>query len=229
MYRSRFIALSLCIAFALVSSAHSQEPAADSRSRGARATEETVELLHSAVRARIAVSFNHRTGDGVPAAHCRHAPEGCERRLAEFSRYLVRAGQRFGVDPWLMAAMAFRESGFNPFALGAAGEMGILQINPQRRDAEHVRFMQDEWYRRRCRKKAGACQQEVVEHAARVLARSMQKCGGDVVDALGMYNTGRCGGNDRYAKRVLAERRDLRRTVGLDPPNVRGNLVANPS
>jgi hypothetical protein len=228
MYRVRFTMLAF---LAVLTSAVLGVLASTSvvRSEAPSTTAQTTELLQSAIRARIAVSFNHRTGDAVPAAHCRHAKEGCERRLHEFAGYLVRAGERFNVDPWLMAAMAFRESGFNPFAVGAVGEMGILQVHPGRRDAKQVRFIQDEWYRKRCRKTAGACQQEVVEHGARLLARCMHRCDGDVIDALGMYNTGRCGGNDRYARRVIDERRNLRRTVGLDPPNLKGNQLASQS
>lgn len=219
MYRVRFTILAFIAVLSSTTVVHSE---------GLKKSQ-TVELLQSAIRARIAVSFNHRTGEAVPAAHCRHAAEGCERRLHEFAGYIAKSGARFGVDPWLMAAMAFRESGFNPFALGAVGEMGILQINPGRRDAKEVRFIQDEWYRKRCRKSPGACQAEVVDHAARVLARCMERCDGNVIDALGAYNTGRCGGNDRYAKRVIGERANLRRSVGLDPPNIKGKQLANQS
>jgi hypothetical protein len=159
--------------------------------------------------------MNRRTGRTIPAIHCRHAAEGCEQRLGQFARYLVSAAQNHGLDPWLLAAMAFKESGFNPFAMGAIGELGILQINPGRRDAKQVRFIRDEWYRNRCRKQPGACQQEVVNHAAHVLARSVALCKGDLEAALGAYNTGRCNGNARYTKRVLTEVEELRRAAGL--------------
>jgi hypothetical protein len=175
---------------------------------------DTVYQLSQAMRARIAVSYT-KTGRTIPAYHCRHAPEGCDARLSTFAQYLVDAGTRRGIDPWLMAAMAFKESGFNPFALGSLGELGILQINPGRRDAKTVRFIRDEWYRRRCRKEPGACQREVVDHAAEVLSRTLERCARDVKDALGAYNTGRCGGNDRYAKRILAEREELLKAAGL--------------
>jgi hypothetical protein len=172
------------------------------------------QLLLTAMRTRIAVSFNRRSGRTIPASHCRHAPGGCEKRLAAFAEYLVDAAEHHSLDPWLMAAMAFKESGFNPFALGSLGEMGILQINPERKDARQVRFMRDEWYRKRCRKEPGACQQEVVEHAAQVLARAFERCNNDVVEALGAYNTGHCGGNRTYAKGVLITRNELREAAG---------------
>ena len=174
--------------------------------------------LLGAMKTRVGVSFDKRSGRTIPASHCRHAPGGCDQRLAAFADYLVASSTRFGLDPWLMAAMAFKESGMNPFALGSLGEMGILQINPERRDAKEVRFIRDEWYRKRCRKQPGACQEEVVNHAAQVLARSLEHCSGDLMEALGAYNTGRCGGNDRYAKRVLSERDELLRAAGLKAP-----------
>ena len=177
-------------------------------------------LLLTAMQQRIAVSVSKHSGRAIPAYHCRHAPGGCEERLKAFAEYLASSGQRFGLDPWLMGAMAIKESGMNPFALGSLGEMGILQINPGRRDAKEVRFIRDKWYRTRCRKEPGACQQEVVEHAAQVLQRSLARCNGDLVDALGAYNTGRCGGNLRYAKRVLTERGELMRAVGLEAEQV---------
>lgn len=181
--------------------------------------EATVQMLRVAMEARISLGFNYRSGLTVPAAHCRHAAGGCERRLSEFARYLVEAGHRHGVDPWLMAAMAYRESGYNPFAMGSLGELGILQIHPKGRRVENVRFMRDEWYRRRCRNEPGACQREIVDHAAQVLSRSLTMCGGNLNDALGAYNTGRCGGNDRYSKRIIKERGDLLQSVGLPAPS----------
>lgn len=174
------------------------------------------QLLLRAIQTRIAVSYDRRSGRTIPASHCRHAPGGCEKRLAAFAEYLVDVGTRRGTDPWLMAAMAFKESGFNPFALGSVGELGLLQINPERKDANGVRFVRDEWYRKRCRNEPGACQREVIDHAAQVLSRSFQRCNGDVVGALGAYNTGRCAGNLSYAKRVLDERVELRTAVGLE-------------
>ena len=68
---------------------------------------------------------------------------------------------------------------------------------------------------RRCRKEPGACQREVIHHAAQLLSRAHERCERDVKDALGMYNTGRCGGNVTYSKRILAERDELLKAAGL--------------
>lgn len=174
-------------------------------------------LLQKAMRARVSIATNRVTGQTVPAFHCRHAPEGCEQRLAKFAEYLANSGTKNGVDPWILTAMAFRESGFNPFAMGSLGELGILQLHPGNPRSKHVRFIHDQWYRQRCKKEIGACQEEVVERAAQLLAKSVEQCGGDLKDALGSYNTGRCGGNSRYAKRILGERKALLEAVGLTP------------
>lgn len=176
---------------------------------------DTSPLLQQAMRFRVAVHKNKRSGVSIPIYHCRQAREGCERRLTEFAHYLVDAGEKNGIDPWLLAAMAFRESGMNPFAVGAVGELGILQLHPKNPRVKSVRFLRDQYYRQRCRKQPGACQREVVDRAAEILARSMTMCGGDLYLALGAYNTGKCGGNRTYADRIIVERDALKNAVGL--------------
>jgi hypothetical protein len=184
--------------------------------QSAHAEVATGSLLQEALRSRLTVHVHQRTGERLATRHCRSAAEGCDARLAEFSRYLIEAGEQHGIDPWLLAAMAFRESGLNPFAVGLRGEKGILQLHPKNRRAKEVRFVQDAQYRERCQKQAGACQREVVERAAFILASSLKKCGGDMEQALGMYNTGRCGGSSTYSKRVLKERARLLQLGGVD-------------
>lgn len=184
--------------------------------RPAQADVDASPLLQEAMRFRVTVHKNKRSGRTIPIYHCRQAAEGCDRRLLEFAHYLIDAGERFGIDPWLLAAMAFRESGMNPFAVGLVGERGILQLHPKNPRTKSVRFVRDEWYRQRCRKETGACQREVVDQAAQILASSLDKCGGDLKQALGMYNSGKCGGNARYAARILAERDALKGAVGLE-------------
>lgn len=182
----------------------------------ARAEPDPVPLLQQALRFRVTIHVNPRTGFMKPAYHCRRAKEGCDARLLEFARYLTEAGQEHEVDPWLLAAMAYRESSLNPFALGGVGEAGILQLHPRSRTSKGVRFVRDTRYRSRCKKELGACQREVVERAAQMLKSSLEKCDGDLEKALGMYNTGRCGGNPPYAARVFKERKLLLQAVGLE-------------
>jgi hypothetical protein len=188
----------------------------------AKAETDAAPLLQEAMRSRLTVHVHQRTGERTATRHCRHAAEGCDARLAEFSRYLLDVSEQYGLDPWLLTAMAYRESGLNPFAVGLRGEKGILQLHPKNRRAKEVRFVYDDRYRARCQKQAGACQREVIESAAKILASSLVKCGGDLEQALGMYNTGRCGGSVSYAKRVLKERAhllSLAGTGGATPPD----------
>lgn len=189
----------------------------------ARAEMDPVPLLQQALRFRVTIHFNPRNGNMVAAYHCRRASEGCDARLLEFARYLKDAGDRYDIDPWLLAAMAFRESGLNPFAIGAVGEVGILQLHPKNPRSKGVRFVRDPWYRVRCKKQPGACQREVVERAAQLLARSLEKCGGDLESALGMYNSGRCRPNTRYSARVLGERLAMQKAVGLEVDGLTGS------
>jgi hypothetical protein len=150
-----------------------------------------------------------KQGRSIPAAHCRTASEGCERRLQELAGYLTDVGQERGMDPWLLAAIAVRESGLDPFVRGSAGELGILQIHPKRPDAKQVRFMRDAGYRQQCHRVPGACQREIVVHAAHILEQGLKACHGRLGAALGAYNTGRCGGNNDYTRNVLGQRNAL--------------------
>lgn len=181
-----------------------------------RGDDPVLPLLQRALRSRVSIHTNRRTGLTIPAYHCRLAKGGCDARLHEFAQYLKDSGERFELDPWLLAAMAIRESGLNPFVVGLVGERGILQLHPKNRHFKNLKFVRDGRYRARCQREIGACQREVVDNAAALLSRAIGKCGGNVEQALGMYNTGRCGGSQRYADQVYRVRRDLMRRAGLD-------------
>ncbi len=55
---------------------------------------------------------------------------GLPARAAQFQPYFEAAGARYGVDPDLLAAVAWAESGFNPDAVSHAGALGLMQIMP---------------------------------------------------------------------------------------------------
>lgn len=145
-------------------------------------------------------------GRRVYVGHCRRARVTCRARVVALARVIARVGVRHGVDPFLLAAMALRESGLNPFAEGAAGERGIVQLHP-RGVGSRVRFVRNEGYRERCAREADACQEEVVDAGARLIAASMARCGG-TREALGAYNSGACQATS-YGDRVLEERASL--------------------
>ncbi len=174
-------------------------------------------LLAQAMRTTLMLNHSEGSAEPVFVRHCRDAKAGCPARLEAFSQYFAEAGVRYNVDPWLLAAMAFRESSLNPFATGPVGEQGLLQIHPQSPWGRQVRFVKDATFRQRCLRQTGACQRELIQGATDLLARSLRLCDGDLIAALGSYNTGRCGGNPDYARKVLETRNELRESVGLAP------------
>lgn len=147
--------------------------------------------------------------------HCRHARGGCASRVATFARLIGEASRRHTIDPFLLAAVAVRESGMNPLAAGAAGERGIVQLHP-RGPGAGIRFVRSEAYRRYCERQPDVCQDEVLEAGAQLISRSIDRCG-TVREALGAYNRGACGVTD-YSRRVMDERQNLLRLAKADEP-----------
>ncbi|MBX3247362.1 MAG: transglycosylase SLT domain-containing protein [Myxococcales bacterium] len=167
-------------------------------------TSQTALALARALDARLTVWSSG--GRRVYVHHCRRAQVSCRARVVALARVLAQIGTDRGVDPFLLAAMALRESGLNPFAEGSAGERGIVQLHP-RGVGSRVRFVQSEGYRARCARTPTACQEEVVDAGAQLMANAMTRCG-TVADALGAYNSGVCQ-TTAYSRRVLEEREQL--------------------
>ncbi len=177
--------------------------------------------LARALDARLTV-WERPGGEVVHVSHCRsYRDRGrCRARIAAFARWITEAARRFGFEAFVLAAMAVRESGLDPFAQGAAGELGIIQLHP-RGVGRSVRFVQSESYRARCRREPGACQREVLLVGAEHLSQAIDRCG-SLEEGLTAYNRGACGDSD-YAARVLRERRVLLELAKTDatPPAMR--------
>lgn len=213
----RFHVFVLMILLGTVAGAEAQDdgqpiPAADERSIEEREAEAaTAVALARALDERLTV---WQAGDRrVYVSHCRGARVDCRARLVAFARILTSAGYRHGVDPFLLAAMALRESGLNPFAEGGLGERGIVQLHP-RGVGSRVRFVRSEGYRRRCERREDACQGEVVDEGAAHVASAIERCG-TVEAGLGAYNSGICQVT-AYSERVLASRVELLRLAKAD-------------
>lgn len=169
------------------------------------------ELIADVLLDKLTYPSTVRAGHPRQVWHCRKAVDGCAARLEAFEGYFVAAvaDKTYATDAWLLAAMAFKETGMNPYATGAANEMGLLQIHPKNKHARGLKFHRSEKYREQCRTKVGACQAEVVTAAASVLEASIEACDGSIELGLGMYNTGRCTRDVFYVTKVLAIRSEL--------------------
>ncbi len=183
-------------------------PDANEPLRGAGAAHHlgTDDPIAQALAARLTIWVSPQ-GRVVYAKHCRDAPGGCEARIAALTALLEEAAERHGLDPWLLAALAVRESMLNPAAIGRRGEAGIVQLHP-RGAGQDMRYVQDADYREACQSEVDACQGPVVERGAQHLADAIHDCGG-VREGLGKYASGRCGAAASYVERLWAERERL--------------------
>jgi len=161
--------------------------------------------LARALEARVTV-WRTPTGNAVHVNHCRTTRDGCRARIVAFARWIVDVAREHLIDPFVLAAMAVRESGLDPFAMGPAGELGLLQLHPQG-IGHAARFVRSEGYRTRCRREPGACQREVLEIGASHLREAIDHCG-SLEAGLGAYNSGECR-ETAYTRRVMRERAGL--------------------
>ncbi|MCA9604933.1 MAG: transglycosylase SLT domain-containing protein [Myxococcales bacterium] len=165
------------------------------------------EALARAFLARLTV-WRRADGTRVLSRRCREGPVDCEARLTTFARLIARAARAHDLDPFLLGALAMRESGLDPAALGRRNEAGIVQLHP-RGAGRDVRYVQDRAYRDACQAEVDACQAPVLERGAASLAASIEECG-SLVAGLGAYATGHCTERAVHPQRVLEEQRTLR-------------------
>lgn len=53
------------------------------------------------------------------------------RKQDDLAWHLVRSAERWSVDPFLLLATAWKESGLRSNVVGARGELGVMQVNPK--------------------------------------------------------------------------------------------------
>ncbi len=212
----------LLVGVVLVSAWHSHSEAGPSSSEPAPAEDaEAIDYraavgdhpsslaLARAIDARLIVRES-RAGEPIHVQHCRVVAGGCRARIATLSRVITESSNRAGVDPFLTAAIAMRESGLNPLAVSQVGARGVVQLNPKYR-GKTVPFVYNDSYREQCGRRPGACQREVIEAGLGLYRWAVSRCGGDVQKGLAWYNSGRCDKQNGYASSVLRERRRLLR------------------
>ncbi|MFW6086068.1 MAG: transglycosylase SLT domain-containing protein [Myxococcota bacterium] len=191
---------------ALTSGCHAQSADAD-QEEAELETETTADRLATAFADWLTVS-TRASGEAVYAPHCRYFRQGCEARLQALADLITEVAHEYDLDPFLVGAVAVKESGLNPMAVGPRGSVGILQLNPRGVGAG-LRFTRQPDYRRQCaRLRVAACQEPIVERGTEHLAGWLERCG-DLVPALAGYNSGECRQPSGYARRVLRIRDDL--------------------
>lgn len=126
---------------------------------------------------------------------------------AAIAAAIGREAGRQGVDPWLIFAVIWVESDFDPLSLGGAGERGLMQILPATaRSVAASRFGEphldpDRLFEPEVNVRLGTAH----------LAELLETHGGDPARALTAYNTGRArGAPNGYARRVLSRLQAVR-------------------
>jgi hypothetical protein len=190
----------------VVGDSHEAAPHGEEPSEVA-APERADSALVQALTERLLVR-TRRDGERIYAHHCENAPSGCLSRIEALAALLEDAAARYHLDPYLLAALAVRESMLDPQALGRNGEAGILQLHP-RGAGRGVPFVEDEDLRERCETEVDGCQGPIVDRGAATLAESIERCG-SVRSGLGRYASGRCRDDLRHIDNVLEERDNLR-------------------
>ena len=114
------------------------------------------------------------------AAGSKTAPLAVSAFPAPVPQYLASiinsASQKYGVDPNLIAAMAFRESAFNSNAVSSRGAQGIMQLMPRTAKSLGVKDAFDA--------------QESVFGGTKYLRSLLDRFDGNVDLALAAYNAG---------------------------------------
>lgn len=120
-----------------------------------------------------------------------HPNKAVQKHIAQAAPVVARETPP-DVDPLLVAAVIVRESTINPWAKGARGEIGLMQIHPAGM-ALHL-----------CRDLLGKLWNPAfnIRCGIRILRRARERCPGPPLDWLGAYNGRRCGPSP-YAEKVL--------------------------
>ncbi|HBG21872.1 MAG TPA: transglycosylase [Peptococcaceae bacterium] len=103
-----------------------------------------------------------------------------------YKQEMVEVGASYGVDPFLLAAVAKVESGFNPDARSDAGAVGLMQVMPSTADWAAEQMGYDGFH-------ADLLYQPDVNLliGGWYLSNLLEEFDGDVVTALAAYNAGR--------------------------------------
>lgn len=141
----------------------------------------------------VAANFNHNLSSLVPTTIAKttvkragvyapaDVPTSGDARIDEI---IVRAGDRYGVDPRLLHAVVWKESKYNSSARSHMGAQGLMQLMP----ATAARF--------NCRNASDP--EANLDAGTRYLRWLLERFDGDISLALAAYNAGE-GNVDKYS------------------------------
>jgi soluble lytic murein transglycosylase-like protein len=126
-----------------------------------------------------------------------------EEMMVKLIATAYEAGHRIGLDPLLIIAMMAIESRFNPFAESHAGAKGLMQVIPK--------FHADKLPALDTGKTVFDPEVNIVA-GAKILKEYIGRTG-NLTDALQMYAGAANDGQDRYATKVMGEKRRLQKVL----------------
>lgn len=149
--------------------------------------------------------------NGGYVGFCRgeNAPMGCEPRVETLVNLMFDMASRNHLDPWVFIGLAVESTNFNPFHIGRRRATGIMGIPHNHRYRRTEQFFTDVEYRQSCREQEDACQSNIIEQSARLLADSIARCSDNLSGGLQRYNDGSCNANARFSRHVLRHARLL--------------------
>ncbi len=134
-----------------------------------------------------------------PVDHARHYEGGADRKADALAENVEQAALTYEIDPLLLVALAYSESGLDGERIGVLGEVSMMQFLPHTaagREYARLRGSQAE--------RDGVA----ILLGAEALRHGMQVCGSEAA-AIGWYKSGRCTVGPR-ARAVIALRDRLR-------------------
>jgi hypothetical protein len=130
---------------------------------------------------------------------CEQLGDRPAKRARELASVLFDAAESHHIDPFMLTALAFRESSFDQSAVSAAASFGLLQVNARG------------WGRvalSRCLVSPEDCLRSQVQAGAEALAHYARKCGPDA-RAVAAYRHGHCVAPRDIDHQVIATRNAL--------------------
>ncbi|WP_437883151.1 hypothetical protein [Pseudomonas sp. LRF_L74] len=141
-------------------------------------------------------SSDIKPGSSEAKADAGQAPQGMPQSLWEDC---VKAGEKHGVDPYILAAQSKQETSFGADLSGSSGGDGVMQVEPGTRQAYADKFRQETG-----RDYDHGSQSDQVELAAVIMGSK----GGDATNQLMKYNGGdnwAPGATDSYGREIDAQ------------------------